>query len=711
MLKNLSFKELTQLSWSDAFERGKFKLWFQPVYQTKTGAVLHNEVLLRWQDDQGELHLPQEFLRSVSSPQSLQQLDQIIIRKSADFLAEHPDRCLSVNLSGEGLNDYTLSEYIQTVLDQSGVNPKHLSFELTEVVIAKNFTAALTFIREVKNIGCSIIIDDFSSCQLTLFQCQQLNVDFVKVDGQLIQRLKTDPSSRVLTQAILEGAQTLSQVIAKYVSDPVTLALVEEVNLKYVQGHYFKAPSPEPNWDVHQFKTAEPITPPTSETKPPSLSWRVIRGAGFVGLGLAAVAVGAASISYRMMHITVKDAMLNGRIVRIQAIADGKLDAFYARPGVEVKSGQVLARIGIEPQPPDAQALLKQQRTEADAQIRTQLETSHLQGQFQVKATQLTAAREALVALNQQLRNLDRQKQAVRQVNVRLASDAVSQEQAAVEAAVAKEKAARSEYERYQGLVEEGAVSKLQMEKARGAWESAEAEVNQAQAALRSTQTSLNAAQSGVAIDDQGDLLDQQTKLLQTIQKQEGLVKTLEAQVASGSQQLNQIQALYKNRPSLVSERKNTDNYAQVKEVLAPFAGVIYRTEREQGEQVAKSDPMLTLLNCNELWVEAVVSADVANRIDAQKPVKVHLANSSQTLIGEIDLIQPLDRTQDLAQQTKLTQVQALLPTIPPKLEGQLLARVTVKIPPTPQYTQSRQFCGLGQATKLSFRKKSWINR
>mgnify|MGYP005840426377 CR=1 FL=1 len=709
-LDTLNSKESPLLAQTETFETDQLELWFQPVYQTKTGEVLHNEVLLRWRDEHGNLHLPEEFFPTLLSAGTLQSVDRTVIHKATQLLAYQPDRHLSINLSGEGLNDFSLLEYIQTTLDQSGVDPKQLSFELTESAIAKNFSTVRAFVHELKNLGCSIVLDNYASRELTLIQCQQLDIDLVKVDGQLIQRLKTDPSSRLLTKAILGGVKALSQVTAKFVTDEVTLDLVEEVGIDYVQGYHLKPPSPEPDW-TSLVKPSEAIVVPVLDAKKPPIVGRILRGTLFVLLGLAAIAAGAVSIGYRMMHISVSDAILNGRIVRLQATADGKVDAFYARPGLEVKAGQVLARIGfqLEPDPKQEQELLKLERSQKEALIRTQLESTQLQGQVQLKTIQLMAAKESLTFLNNQLQTIESQTQAVRNVNVKLASESVSKEQATVEAAIAKATAARSEYERYQQLVGQGLVSTLQTDRLRSAWASAEAEVKQAKAMLRSTQTSLEASKSGVALGDQRDFLDQRTKFLQTIREQEELVRKLEAEVANSRQQLNQVQVLYKNYPSLslVSTNQAAKPDRQVREILAPLSGVVYRTEREQGEQVSRSEPMLTLLDCNDLWVEAVVTADTAKSIDTEKPVKVHLTGSPKALLGEVDLIQPIDRTQGITDQNKLSQVQALLPTIPPKMQGQFLTLVTIRIPPPPEHTKSQQFCGIGQAAQLTFSKKS----
>ena len=69
-----------------------------------------------------------------------------------------------------------------------------------------------------------------------------------------------------------------------------------------------------------------------------------------VSLGATAVAFGLTSISYRLTHLTINNGIINGRTVRLQSPIDGTIKAFYAQPGVAVKSGQVLARIAPTPQ-------------------------------------------------------------------------------------------------------------------------------------------------------------------------------------------------------------------------------------------------------------------------------------------------------------------------------------------------------------------------
>ena len=446
--------------------------------------------------------------------------------------------------------------------------------------------------------------------------------------------------------------------------------------------------------------------PDTPQKQPLPLP-RVAVAIAFVSLAVAAAAAGTAAIGYRLTHLVIDNGVVNGRIAELQTPVGGKVKAFYARPGVAVKSGQVLTRIDIVSTPQEDDVRLQSERSQND-QIHFQLERSQLTAAVQTNATQLATARQSLNFLQSQLPILEGQYHDLQGVDVHLASEDLRQKQAAVEQAVAKATSARLEYERYAALMAEGGASKQQTDQLLFAWKSAEAEVKQAQATLRSAQTSLSGSQKGIVLSNQnnnlqGTLSDQQAKLLQAIQTQTALVRTLEAQLNGTKAQLNQAESLYKSRPPGFSDHKSHEPDSQEQAVTAPFASVVYSTEREQGEQVNRLDPILTLLDCNDIWVEAIIPADQASHIDTQKPASVKLAGYSQTIAGEIDLMQPISSIQSI-EQRKL-QVQALLPVIAPELVGQALIRVTVRIPPPPQYIKSGQFCGVGQVSRLTFSK------
>jgi multidrug resistance efflux pump len=298
---------------------------------------------------------------------------------------------------------------------------------------------------------------------------------------------------------------------------------------------------------------------------------------------------------------------------------------------------------------------------------------------------ELTAARQALNLKTQQLESLETQSQVLEAASLALTTEDINRYQANLEAAIAAEQAAHSTYQRYQQLLEQGAVSQQQAEQQEATWKSAQAAVKAATAERDSAQVTYSAVDQGAVTSIGSDNLpSQRLNLIQAIQDQVNRISTLEVKLREEESQLSRLEARYGDNRSL--------------EIKAPFDGIVYDTEHDAGEQVNRPATLLSLLDCNDLWVETLVSAERANRIDTAKPVRVQLANSDDTMVGEVEVIEAMS-------QGKLTQerAEALYPAVPPELAGQPLARVRVRIPPTQEQAMSHQLCGVGQTAQLTF--------
>jgi multidrug resistance efflux pump len=295
--------------------------------------------------------------------------------------------------------------------------------------------------------------------------------------------------------------------------------------------------------------------------------------------------------------------------------------------------------------------------------------------------------------LQSQLQSLNRQLGVYWNASTNRSSGFISEQQSALDAAVSRMRSARSAYESNAQLLSAGVVSRLQVEQLYEAWKAAEAGVKQVQAGLKNAQTVQQTVLQNVPGEDvAANLLDQRTKVEQVIQTQSNLVATLTAQLESNQKRLQQAQSVFGDRRVLA--------------ISAPFPGLIYRVEHEQGEQISRTQSLITLLDCNSLWVEAVVNAADSASINRNAPVMVQLEGYEQPIRGELDLVQPISSVQNVDEQARLMQAQALPPTIPMNLMGQPLVRLTVKIPPPPQYAHAKQFCGVGQVVQMSFQRR-----
>ncbi|MEO0406197.1 MAG: efflux RND transporter periplasmic adaptor subunit [Cyanobacteria bacterium P01_A01_bin.135] len=408
-----------------------------------------------------------------------------------------------------------------------------------------------------------------------------------------------------------------------------------------------------------------------------------------------------------MTHVVVDEGVVNSRVVRLQTPNEGYVQAMYVQPGVLVSANQVLAEVDGS-LPENDEKLLRLKQTQENERNHLEREILDLRGQLQVNTTQRASALSTLGVLKQQLADLSERDQVVQTIDVEIGQKNLQEQQAALRATMTRADAARLDYERYASLLDEGAVSQEQTAQLEMAWEVAQAETDQVQALLSASESALTAAQNGIARSNRNNLLggmlsDQRNSLIQAIQTQESHVATITSQIVAVTQRLNQAETLLANSPSLADDIQALYETQQVKSITSPHNGVIYSIEREQGERVSDSERLITMLDCNDLWVEALVSASQAAKIDPQTAVSVQFAGHSGKLTGEIDLIQPMNA----AHQGRAAQVQAINPVAPPELIGEPLTRITVRVPPPPQYTESQQFCGIGQTARLGFEKRS----
>ncbi|MGF1540548.1 MAG: response regulator [Pleurocapsa sp.] len=399
---------------------------------------------------------------------------------------------------------------------------------------------------------------------------------------------------------------------------------------------------------------------------------RLLLGMTFIGLGIAGIFIGSIALNYRLSNLVVKNGTINGRVVSLRSPIDGKLEEFYPRPGVFVEANQILAKIQSTSEPNDA--------------------IPRLQAEIQSKSSQILSAKQLLQFLQSNLQQQNSQSDRLWQVETKIDHGEVKQQEAAVEKAKVQAQLAQLDYQRFDKLQQQGASSQQQVDQARATWEVALAEQKEATEKLRSAQIALNASRQQLAANRNpslsNNLARETAQLKQQIVDKSLEINNLETELALAKQQLAQIEL--------------DTSIARQLEIKAPLAAVVYRTAREQGELIQQSEPLLTLLDCNDIWVETVIKAENASKIDFDKPVLVELAGEAEPIKGQIALIQAVS-SQGEQERSQRLQSQALVPTISRDLIGHNLSRLMVNIPPPSNHTQRNKFCGLGQPSTMTF--------
>ena len=240
----------TRLSWgeriSNALDKGLFQLHFQGVYRAEDGTLSHLEALIRMTDERnpGQLIMPGHFIQLAEKSGRILDIDRWVIHETLRRLAENPAiPSIALNLSGRSLSEPGLPQYIGDELRQAGVNPSRLIVEITETAAVADLHDAQRMIEALRQLGCGVCLDDFGVGFASFAYLKHLHVDTIKIDGIFIRDLPSDPDNQVFVQAMVSVALGLGKsVVAEYVEDGPTLALLRQFGVDLVQGYFLDRP-------------------------------------------------------------------------------------------------------------------------------------------------------------------------------------------------------------------------------------------------------------------------------------------------------------------------------------------------------------------------------------------------------------------------------------------------------------------------------------
>jgi diguanylate cyclase (GGDEF)-like protein/PAS domain S-box-containing protein len=229
--------------YKNALHEGKIIPYFQPIVDSHTSKVIKYEALARLETEDREIISPYYFLDSAKEDKSFEYFTRQMMQKVFNVFAKN-DIEISMNLSYENITSETMVDYIKNRLEKYG--GKGITFEIVESEDIQNYKVLEEFILLVKSYGCKVSIDDFGSGYSNFTQILQLNIDYIKLDGSLIEKLNSDINVKHMIKGLLEYAQNANiQTIAEFVSSRELAESVRELGIDYMQGYYYGEPKPQ----------------------------------------------------------------------------------------------------------------------------------------------------------------------------------------------------------------------------------------------------------------------------------------------------------------------------------------------------------------------------------------------------------------------------------------------------------------------------------
>jgi diguanylate cyclase (GGDEF)-like protein len=233
----------------DAVTNDQFILYCQPIAELADydAAFSKYEVLLRMQNDEQKLSLPSAFIPSAERYGLMPAIDRWVIRRTLSAMAKSQlvGVQVTINLSGNSLDDETLLEYVLEQLHEFSIPPSQICFEITETAAIHHISKARLFTQAFRERGGKIALDDFGSGFSSFRYLKTLPVDYIKIDGDFVREMLSNPNDQAMVEAITQVAHTLGiYVIAEHATNLETVNRLRELGVEGAQGFGIGYPVP-----------------------------------------------------------------------------------------------------------------------------------------------------------------------------------------------------------------------------------------------------------------------------------------------------------------------------------------------------------------------------------------------------------------------------------------------------------------------------------
>jgi EAL domain-containing protein (putative c-di-GMP-specific phosphodiesterase class I) len=194
-------------------------------------------------DSQGKEVLPSEFLPAAARNDLLKNIDRWVIGASLSFAAKRKPDMLFVRLSRDSALDATLLPWLELQLKATHAEAQRLCLQITEEVAGMQLQQTQQIVKGLRERGLKVAIEHFGTGRDSQALLGNLPVDYVKIDGSLMQGLAGSPELQQRVRVIVDAARARNvQTVAERIEDANTMAVVWQLGVQHIQGYFVHAP-------------------------------------------------------------------------------------------------------------------------------------------------------------------------------------------------------------------------------------------------------------------------------------------------------------------------------------------------------------------------------------------------------------------------------------------------------------------------------------
>ena len=233
-----------------ALSQGELVVYYQPLVDLRMGRVHGVEALLRWRHPERGLMAPSDFIPLAELTGQILAMGPWVLRTACAQVKAWHDRghaqlSVAVNISARQFQQPDLVGQVKRALRETGLDPSYLDLEITESNAMQNAETTVQTLRELKELGIRISIDDFGIGYSSLSYLKRLPIDTLKIDQSFVRDITVDPDDAAIATAVIAMAHTLKlKVVAEGVETEGQGVFLAARHCDRMQGYLFSAPLP-----------------------------------------------------------------------------------------------------------------------------------------------------------------------------------------------------------------------------------------------------------------------------------------------------------------------------------------------------------------------------------------------------------------------------------------------------------------------------------
>ena len=226
-----------------ALMEDRFRLAQLPIAGLRSDGIEMYDLLVRMLDEQGNSVLPSEFLPAAERNNMMKNIDRWMIKSAIDFCRDSEADRVFVRLSKQSVLDATSIAWMEAEFEQHSFDCTRLVIQLPEQDAAKHIKQTRAIVKKLRKMGVGFALEHYGTDQERFQILDILKPDYIKIDGELMHTLMTDTKvQKSVGKIVRAAAERGIKSIAERVENANAMAVLFQLGLDYMQGHYVNEP-------------------------------------------------------------------------------------------------------------------------------------------------------------------------------------------------------------------------------------------------------------------------------------------------------------------------------------------------------------------------------------------------------------------------------------------------------------------------------------